>query len=228
MHLFACPDVPPPSPTATSPTPSPPLANFIAYVIHRTKRDVSVTFAALYLLHRLKARHPAARGSSGHRLFLSGFIVASKVLCDDCYSSKAWVIVGQGMFALRDINQMEREFCKYMDWDLNVGSGALKEFEERVRQDFKGFGPYPIYTPPAPDCMPSSNLGDPALAAASALTARSHQPPSISSQARIPPPVPIHAGPPMLRTSNWTSLPMSTSASSALNAMRATQYVRRW
>ena len=73
---------------------SPPLANFIAYAVHRTRLHSSVTFAALYLLQRLKARFPTAQGSSGHRLFISAFMIASKVICDDTYSNKSWSIVG--------------------------------------------------------------------------------------------------------------------------------------
>ncbi|KAI9433920.1 hypothetical protein H4582DRAFT_2060597 [Lactarius indigo] len=60
-HLFACPDVPPP-PAPPSTTPTPRLDHFIAYALHRTRLHPSVTFAALYLLQRLKARFPAAKG----------------------------------------------------------------------------------------------------------------------------------------------------------------------
>lgn len=156
-HLFACPDLPPPS-SSNPPTPSPPLAMFIAYALHRTRLHASVTFAALYLLQRLKARFPAARGSSGHRLFISAFMLASKVICDDTYSNKSWSIVGQGMFALREINQMEREMCSYLEWQLNVEPTQLREFEGKVRKDFKGQGPYPNYSlpSPAPSPMPST------------------------------------------------------------------------
>ncbi|CAL1711356.1 unnamed protein product [Somion occarium] len=129
-HLFACPELPQPS-TANPGTPSPPLALFIAYALHRTRLHSSVTFAALYLLQRLKARFPAARGSSGHRLFISAFMLASKVMCDDTYSNKSWSIVGQGMFALREINQMEREMCSYLEWQLNVEPALLREFEAK-------------------------------------------------------------------------------------------------
>ena len=48
--------------------------------IHRTKLHSSVTFAPLVLLQRLKARFPTARGSSGHRLFISAFMIAPKVI----------------------------------------------------------------------------------------------------------------------------------------------------
>ena len=73
-HLFACP---------------------IAYALHRTKLHPSVTFAALVLLQGLKARFPTARGSSGHRLFISAFMITSKVICNDTYSNKSWSIVAQ-------------------------------------------------------------------------------------------------------------------------------------
>lgn len=79
------------------------LTYFIVYALHRTKLDSSVTFAALVLLQRLKARFPTARGSSVHCLFISAFMIASKVICDDTYSNKSWAIVAQGMFTLREI-----------------------------------------------------------------------------------------------------------------------------
>jgi Cyclin, N-terminal domain len=139
-HLFACPEYPP-----TSSGSNTKLPHFIAYALHRTKLHSSVTFASLALLQQLKARFPTARGSSGHRLFISGFMIASKVICDDTYSNKSWSIVGQGMFQLREINQMEREMCQYLDWELNIEPLTLKEFEAMVRKDFAGPGPYPTY-----------------------------------------------------------------------------------
>jgi len=131
-HLFACPDYPP-APNAASHTK---LPYFVAYAIHRTKLHPSVTFAALALLQRLKARFPSARGSSGHRLFISAYMISSKVMCDDTYSNKSWCIVAQGMFTLREINQMEREMCNYLDWELTVDDPILGEFEEALKRDF--------------------------------------------------------------------------------------------
>jgi hypothetical protein len=152
-HLFACPEYPPTAAGQPPPTAQPVhLAAFVAYALHRTRLHQSVTFAALYLLQRLKQRFPAARGSSGHRLFLSAFMIASKVICDDTYSNKSWCIVGQGMFALREVNQMEREMCAYLDWELNVDPDCLREFERAVRGNFTGPGPYkpiPLPLPPS-------------------------------------------------------------------------------
>ena len=47
-----------------------------------------VTFAALIFLQQLKARFLTARKSSDHRLFVSAFMLASKVICDDTYSNQ--------------------------------------------------------------------------------------------------------------------------------------------
>lgn len=130
--LFQCPNIP----TATHPgAPTPTLAHFVAYALHRTRLPSVVTFAALLLLQRLKTRFPAARGSSGHRLFISAFMIASKVICDDTYSNQSWCIVGQKMFLLKEINQMEREMCGYLEWNLNVSGEEVADFEARVRAE---------------------------------------------------------------------------------------------
>ncbi|WRT66371.1 uncharacterized protein IL334_003326 [Kwoniella shivajii] len=131
-HLFQCPNIP----TATAPgAPTPTLAHFVAYALHRTRLPSVVTFAALMLLQRLKQRYPAARGSSGHRLFISAFMIASKVICDDTYSNQSWSIVAQKMFALKEINQMEREMCGYLEWNLNVEGDEITEFEDKIRSE---------------------------------------------------------------------------------------------
>ncbi|KAI6020408.1 hypothetical protein BKA83DRAFT_647724, partial [Pisolithus microcarpus] len=82
---------------------------FIAYPPRRMKLHPSVAFTALVLPQRLKARFPTARGSSSHRLFISAFMLASKVICNDTCSNKSWSVVARGMFQLQEINQMERE-----------------------------------------------------------------------------------------------------------------------
>jgi hypothetical protein len=92
------------------------LPNFIAHALQRTKLHSSVAFAALVLLQQLKAWFPTACGSSGHWLYISAFMIESKVICDDTYSNKSSSIAAKGIFTLREINQMEREMCNYLDW----------------------------------------------------------------------------------------------------------------
>lgn len=181
--LFACPELPPPTTNLTSsgqPVPSPKLAMFIAYALHRTRLASCVTFASLFLLQRLKNRFPAARGSSGHRLFISAFMIASKVVCDDTYSNKSWAVVGQGMFQLREINQMEREMCGYLEWQLNVDYLELESFTEKTQSEF-GSGTVPTTV------LPVTSSVAPALpkATLSAPTASSRIPQSYDSSSTM-------------------------------------------
>ncbi|KAG9119325.1 hypothetical protein FRC07_005696, partial [Ceratobasidium sp. 392] len=146
MHLFLCPDVPPAT-SQSAATLS--LVHFVAYALHHTCLHSSVTFYALYLLSRLKNRFPAACGSSGHRLYISAFMIASKVICDNTYSNKSCCVVGQGMFTLREINQMEREMCGYLEWILNVKPEDLQDFKAMVRKEYgsASAAPAPVAIP---------------------------------------------------------------------------------
>ena len=65
-------------------------------------------------------------------------MIASKVICDTTYNNKAWFIVAQGTFDQCEINQMEREMCLYLDWDLTVDNTILTNFTAMVVCDFRG------------------------------------------------------------------------------------------
>jgi hypothetical protein len=54
--------------------------------------------------------------------------------------------VAQGMFTLHEINQMEREMCNYLNWELTVDNPILANFQKRVKCDFLGQGSYPMYS----------------------------------------------------------------------------------
>jgi len=60
------------------------------------------------------------------------------------------------MFVLREINQMEWEMCSYLEWQLNVDSATLCDFQARVQLDFTGPGPYPAMVLPQPASADSS------------------------------------------------------------------------
>ena len=47
-----------------------------------------VTFASLVFLQQLKACLPTTWESSGHQLFVSAFMLASKVICNNTYSNQ--------------------------------------------------------------------------------------------------------------------------------------------
>lgn len=58
--------------------------------------------------------------------YRTAFMLASKIICDDTYSNKSWCIMGHGMFALQEINQMEWVRSSYL------GRGdALSQFGAR-------------------------------------------------------------------------------------------------
>jgi hypothetical protein len=80
---------------------------------------------------------PAARGSSGHRLFITSFIISSKLLCDEVYSSRSWSLVAQNLFDLGELSRMEREMCAYLEWDLGVEEAELELFEARLRTEYR-------------------------------------------------------------------------------------------
>ena len=87
-----------------------------AYALYRTRLPVAITHQALLLLSRLKTRYPSARGTSTspHRLFLSSLMLSSKISMDDTYSNQSWTLVGQNLFTLREVNQMERELFAFL------------------------------------------------------------------------------------------------------------------
>ncbi|KAL0957726.1 hypothetical protein HGRIS_001506 [Hohenbuehelia grisea] len=72
-------------------------------------------------------------------------MIASKVICEHSYRSEAWCIAAQGMYSVKEINQMELEMCRYLDWELTVDDPILSNFEATIKCDFAGDGPYPSY-----------------------------------------------------------------------------------
>ncbi|KAJ7800651.1 hypothetical protein B0H14DRAFT_3490421 [Mycena olivaceomarginata] len=70
-------------------------------------------------------------GSSSHHLFISAFMIVSKVICDNTYLNKLWSIVVQGMFTLREINQMEHE----IDTDEAISSATTTHHTPSIVQE---------------------------------------------------------------------------------------------
>ncbi|KAI0753100.1 hypothetical protein C8Q80DRAFT_1096219, partial [Daedaleopsis nitida] len=129
----------------------PRLGHFVAYVLYRTKLSKHVVYAALYLLGYMKQhfhnhlRSQTSTPTSGHRLFLAAFMIASKTICDDNYSNKSFAELARmsQVASPREINQMEREMLAHLEWKVNVIPWKLERFERRVERDYSGPGPYP-------------------------------------------------------------------------------------
>ncbi|KAF7799916.1 hypothetical protein EIP86_011159 [Pleurotus ostreatoroseus] len=95
---------------------------------------------------------------------------------------------------------MEREMCSYLEWQLNVDPMELRDFEKKVRADFKGQGPYPSYNlpSPAPSPMPSTTPY------ASGTTA----PPPSFVTGRVPPPSVAHPAAPRAHARGVQPIPI--------------------
>jgi len=118
--------------------PYPELVFFVDSIIRRADLPDCVSFGALRLLHRLGGTRPA--GWSDRELFFIAFIVASKILCDDSYYNREWCNeVTCGLYALEEINEMEKAFCHCMRWNLAIGQFDLDIFTAVVWTAFNAF-----------------------------------------------------------------------------------------
>ena len=140
--VFQCPDIPEPS--ETNPTFRPkPLEEFIAYILRRVNADPAVSFCALYTLNRLKEARPSLITTSGHALFFAAFLVAAKSLPETTHTNKDMASTTQGMFPLRLVNQMERDFLEKLEWVVRPPDvKTAEEFEQQVRKYYTT-GPRP-------------------------------------------------------------------------------------
>ncbi|KAJ7725047.1 hypothetical protein B0H16DRAFT_1472023 [Mycena metata] len=141
-HLFQS----PPFPSRTD-RPQAYLPFFIAYAIRCTELTDEIVYAALVLVQRIKSRFPGTTPSSGHRLFIGCLMLASKFLCDWTYSNKGWRKIAQNIYTLREINRLERDICKNLEWDITMDSTTIYSFGALLNHDFAGDaeGPYPTY-----------------------------------------------------------------------------------
>ncbi|KAJ7133935.1 hypothetical protein C8R43DRAFT_894879, partial [Mycena crocata] len=130
--------------------PSETLALFIALVLHNSQYCSNVVFGALYLLQRLKWRRRERLIGSSYRGFISAVMLSAKTLGAQSYKNYNWVLIGQRMFDLLDINQMERQLLEFLDWQLVVPVGELSTFRADVQRDFgRDSTSYPTYLEPA-------------------------------------------------------------------------------
>lgn len=90
-------------------------------------------------------------------------MIASKVVRDDTYPNKSWAVVGQGMFQLREINQMEREMCGYLEWHLNIDYLELDKFTKKVQSEFGTGVQLPVSSSTAPASKPTQSSTQPRL-----------------------------------------------------------------
>ncbi|KAJ7730795.1 hypothetical protein B0H16DRAFT_1733644 [Mycena metata] len=123
------------------------LPIYIAYAIRCSSAGDEAVYAALILLHRLKGRYPEPRKSSGHKLFIAAFMVASKFLYDESYKNSTWMKIAQNLYDLPELNELERGLCLHLEWDIAVDTSTITTFRSLLNRDFHigTSGPYPTY-----------------------------------------------------------------------------------
>ncbi|KAJ7178767.1 hypothetical protein C8R43DRAFT_1189309 [Mycena crocata] len=113
-----------------------PLPYFIAYVVHYGELDEITVYASLVLLQRLEDRLPEFHRSSGRRLFLCAYMLASKLLWDGAYTTRSWRLLGQRLYTVEEINRTERLMCIRLEWVLSFNRADIETCTASVTQAF--------------------------------------------------------------------------------------------
>jgi hypothetical protein len=109
------------------------LPHFIAHVLFTTSATPAVAFAALAYLARLKKAYPKASSQSGNRLFFAAFLIAHKFISDVEHGNRQYTEAAvQGLIPLREVNQLVREMCQYLDWKFFIVERDLRDIEAEV------------------------------------------------------------------------------------------------
>lgn len=101
----------------------PPLGSFLKQLVLCSNVNSGTLLSTLVYLHRFKSKFSKnALGSSStrHRLLLSCLVVSVKYHCDVCPSNSLWSYYTNGMFSTSDINTMERQLLRTLNWNLEV------------------------------------------------------------------------------------------------------------
>lgn len=103
--------------------PLPPLESFLKQLVLCSNVNSGALMATLVYLHRFKSRFSKnALGSSStrHRLLLSCLVISVKYHCDMCPSNALWSYYTNGLFSAEDINVMERQLLRTLNWKMEV------------------------------------------------------------------------------------------------------------
>jgi len=123
-ELFGSKQYPPPSPLSQW---QDDLPLYIACALAQAQLERPALFGALVLLKRYKMRLPqnVSYGRSAYRLFISSYMVATKLMYDKERPMATWRAIAQNIFSARELTVMELEFCRALDWNLQMDEKHL-------------------------------------------------------------------------------------------------------
>ncbi|KAG8762830.1 hypothetical protein FRC11_007611 [Ceratobasidium sp. 423] len=134
---------------------APTLSEYITDVISAARTQRPIVIYALALLNRLSAYGSSIFNTFG--LFLTAHMIASKMLGDEHFNNASWCTIGQRMFTLKELNEMERRVCADLGWNLDIGTDELEVFEDELCMRYDGKIDYYARTrvpTPIPDWAP--------------------------------------------------------------------------
>lgn len=100
----------------------PELEEYVEYIYRKSHMPFSVLIVTHNYIERLvdKQSEITVHSNGLCRIYFTAFILATKYLVDDAYSTEWWVKISDNMFDVIEIFDMEREFLEYLEFNLFI------------------------------------------------------------------------------------------------------------
>ncbi|KEP50044.1 hypothetical protein V565_087810 [Rhizoctonia solani 123E] len=110
----------------------PDLAEFIAYALFLCQFEPKVNDHALYLLWRMKTKHPELKLAHGHGIYLAALGLAAKMAGHEDCSSEHWTMAGQWIFSAKQLEINQERLGELLLWKFEVNPEEMAKVMERV------------------------------------------------------------------------------------------------
>lgn len=116
------------------------LALYIACAMYQSQLDSSAVLSAMTLLARYTVCQPIKAPlytSDLYSLFITSYMLASKILYDKRSRLTFWEVVGRRRYSCQHLVRMERDFCTVVNWNLRIDLVNYRSFQVLVDHDLK-------------------------------------------------------------------------------------------
>ncbi|KAI0743829.1 cyclin-domain-containing protein [Daedaleopsis nitida] len=112
------------------------VLDYLRRIVRFTKAEPICLLITLHYIDQISVRMPAFVLSSltCHRFVISSVAVSSKCLCDAFHSNSVYAKVGG--IPLAELNVLEREFLRMIDWKLTCTRDVLQEYYVNLVRTF--------------------------------------------------------------------------------------------